>query len=131
LHELCEFENERLLPFIDILYVDLKDGGYLASVLLEYKAEQIEQPLLVTQLAERPGQQLPLFRGINVSVLSRKIDQRSLIYLIVVFALPPPGETAVDVIVYDSLEPGLGQGVAFERMEAAAIILEQLEDDLL
>jgi hypothetical protein len=49
----------------------------------------------------------------------------------VVFALPSPGETAVDVIVCDSLEPGLRQGVAFERMEAAAIILEQLEDDLL
>jgi hypothetical protein len=66
LHELCEFENEHLPPFVDILYVDLKDGGYLASILLEYKAEQIEQPLLVTQLAERPGQQVPLFRGINV-----------------------------------------------------------------
>jgi hypothetical protein len=86
---------------------------------------------LITQLAERPGQQVPLFRGINVSVLSRQIDQRPLIYLIVVFALPPPAETAVDVIVYHSLEPGLGQAVAFERMEAAAIILEQLEDDLL
>jgi hypothetical protein len=86
---------------------------------------------LITQLSERPGQQVPLFRGINVSVLSRRIDQGPLIYLIVVFSLPPPAETAVDVIVYDSLEPGLGQGVAFERMESAAIILEQLEDYLL
>jgi len=131
LHEPCEFENERLLLFVDILYVDLQDGGHLASVLLEYEAELIKQPLLVTQLAERLGQQIPLFRGINVSVLSRRIDQRPLVYLIGVFALPPPAETAVDVIVYDSLEPGLGQGVAFERIEAAAIILEQLEDDLL
>jgi hypothetical protein len=107
LHEPCEFENERLLPFVDILYVDLKDCGYFASVLLEYKAELIEQPLLVTQLAERPIQQIPLFHGINVLVLSRRIDQRPLLYLIGVLSLPPPGETAVDVIVYDSLEPGL------------------------
>jgi len=123
LHEPCEFENEHLLPFIDILYVDLKDGGYLASVLLKYKAELIEQPLLVTQLAERPGQQLPLFRVINVSVLWRRIDQRYRVYLIMIFALPPLVDIVVDVIVYDSLEPGLRQGVAFERMEAAAIIL--------
>ncbi|HEU0185416.1 MAG TPA: hypothetical protein VFS27_08880 [Blastocatellia bacterium] len=51
LYELCEFENEHLPPFVDILYIDLKDGGPLVSVLLEYKAELIEQPLLVTQLA--------------------------------------------------------------------------------
>src|SRR5262245_7103014 len=131
LYKLCEFENERLLPSVDVLYVNLKDCGYLASVLLEYETELVEQPLLLTQRAERPEQQLPLFRGINVLVLPRRIGQHPLIYIIVVFALHPPVETAVDVIVYDSLEPGLGQGVAFERMEAAAVVLEQLENDLL
>ena len=67
----CEFENERLLPFVDVLYVDLKDSGYLAGVLLEYEAELVEQPLLLTQFAESPEQQIPLFRGINLSILRR------------------------------------------------------------
>jgi hypothetical protein len=48
LYELCQFEDERFLPFIDILHVDLKDGGRLASVLLEYETELLEQPLLIT-----------------------------------------------------------------------------------
>ena len=131
LYEPCEFENERLFAFVDNPDLGPKDSGYLDRGKLRYKPKIVEQPLLLAQLAERPGQQILLFRGINVSVLSRRIDQRPLVYLIVVFALPPPGETAVDVIVCDPLEPGLGQGVAFERMEAAAIILEQFEDDLL
>jgi hypothetical protein len=66
LHELCEFENEHLLPFIDILYVDLKDGGYLASVLLEYESELVEQPLLLTHLASCREQQPMLVCGISV-----------------------------------------------------------------
>ena len=93
LYEPCEFENERLPPFVDVLYVDLKDGGHLAGVLFEYEAELVEQPLLLTQPAERPEQQLPLFRGINVSVLRRRIDQRPLVNLIEAFGLPPPAET--------------------------------------
>jgi hypothetical protein len=108
LHELCEFENERLLPFVDILYIDLKDGGYLASILLEYKAEQIEQPLMVTQFAERPGQQIPLFRGIDVSVMWGPIDQRLMVNLRGASGLSTPAETTVNVVVYNSLEPGLG-----------------------
>jgi len=131
LNEPCEFENKRLFTFIDNPDFGPKDGDYLDRGKLRDKPKIVEQPLLLAQPAERPGQQLLLFRGINVSVLSRRIDQRPRVYLIMVFALPPPAETAVDMIVDDSLEPGLGQGVAFERMEAAAIILEQLEDDLL
>jgi len=131
LYEPCEFENECLLAFVDNPDLGPKDGGYLDRGKLRHKPKIVEQPLLLAQPAECPRQQIPLFRGINVSVLSRRIDQRPPVYLIMVFALPPPAETAVDVIVYDSLEPGLGQGAAFERMEAAAVILEQFEDDLL
>ena len=131
MYEPCEFEDKRLLAFVDNPDFGPKDGGYLDRGKLRYKPKIVEQPLLLAQPAERPEQQIPLFRGINVSVLSRRIDQRHLIYLILIFALPPQGEAAIDVIVYDSLEPSLRQGVAFERMEAAAIILEQLEDDLL
>jgi hypothetical protein len=131
LYEPCEFENERLLAFVDNLDLGPKESSYLDRGKLGYKPKIVEQPLLLAQPAERPGQQISLFRGINVSVLSRRIDQRPPVYLIGVFALPPPVETAVDVIVYDSLEPGLGQGVAFERMEATTIILEQIQDDLL
>src|SRR5262249_47082164 len=108
LYEPCEFENERFLPFIDILHIDLKDSGHLGSVLLEYEAEVVEQPLSFAQLAERPEQQLPLFCGINVSVLWRRIGQRPLVYLIRAFDPPPPAEIAVDVVVYDSLEPSFG-----------------------
>ena len=120
-----------MLAFVDNPDLGPKDGGYLDRGKLRHKPKIVEQPLLLAQPAECPRQQIPLFRGINVSVLSRRIDQRPPVYLIMVFALPPPAETAVDVIVYDSLEPGLGQGAAFERMEAAAVILEQFEDDLL
>ena len=102
-----EFENERLFPFIDILYVDLKDSGHLASVMIEYEAELIEQPLLLAQRAERPEQQIPLLGGIKVSVLRRRIDQRPLVYLIEAFGLLPPAETLVDMVIYDSLELGL------------------------
>ena len=48
LYEPYEFENECLLPSVDILYADLKDGGHLESVLLNYEAELVEQPLLLT-----------------------------------------------------------------------------------
>ena len=106
-YEPCEFQNERLLPSIDILYIDLKDSSDIASVLLEYEAELVEQSLLLTQPAERPGQQFSLFRGINVSVLPRRIDQRPLVYLIEAFGLLPLVGTPEDVMVYDSLEPGL------------------------
>src|SRR5262249_31286874 len=107
LYEPYEFENERLLSFIDILYIDPRDSGYLASVLLEYETELVEQPLLLAQPAERQEQQFPLLRSIDVLVLRRRIDQRLLVYLIWDFPLLPPVETPVDVVVYDSLEPGL------------------------
>jgi hypothetical protein len=107
LHDLREFENERFLPFIGILCVDLEGGGYRAGVMLEYEVELKEQLLLLTQLTERPEQQLLLFRRIDVSFLWRRIDQRHLIQIIGAFGLSSPAETTVDVVVYYSLEPSL------------------------
>jgi hypothetical protein len=90
-YEPYEFEKECLLPSVDILYTDAKDGGHLESVLLNYEAEMVEQPLLLTQSDDRPGQQLPLFRVINVLILRGRIDKRLLIYLIEGFVLLTPG----------------------------------------
>ena len=96
-----------MLSFVDNLGICPKDSGYLVSILSNYETELVEQPLLLTQPAERPGQQFSLFRGINVSVLPRRIDQRPLVYLIEAFGLLPLVGTPEDVMVYDSLEPGL------------------------
>src|SRR5262249_30812188 len=106
-HEPCEFENKRLLTFIDNPDFGPKDGGYLDRGKLRHIPEVVEQPLLLAQVAERPKQQLPLFRGINISVLWWQTDQCPLVYLIMAFGLLPPVEIFVEVVVYDSLEPGL------------------------
>jgi hypothetical protein len=103
LYEPCEFENERLLAFIDNPDFGPKDGGYLDRGKFRYKPKIVEQPLLFAQFAERPEQQFLLLGGINVSVLQRRIDQRHLVYIIEVFALLPPIEILVDMTVYDSL----------------------------
>jgi hypothetical protein len=108
LYEPCEFENERLLAFVDNPDLGPKDSGYLDRGKLGYKPKIVEQPLLLAQPAERPGQQFLLFRGINVSVLRRRTGKRHIVYFIGAFSPPPPVETAIDVIVYDSLEPSLG-----------------------
>jgi hypothetical protein len=71
LYEPCEFENKRLLAFVDDPDFCTEDVGYLDGGKLRHKPELVEQPVLLAQLAERPEQQLPLFRGINVSVLRR------------------------------------------------------------
>jgi hypothetical protein len=107
LYEPCEFENERLLAFVDDPDFGPKDGGYLDRGKLRYKPEIVEQSFLFTQLAERPEQQIPLLRCINVSILWWRIDQRPLVYLIEAFGLLPPAETLVDMVIYDSLEPSL------------------------
>jgi hypothetical protein len=106
-YEPCEFENERLLAFVDNPDFGPKDGGYLDRGKFRYKPKIVEQPLLFAQFAERPKQQFLLLGGINVSVLQRRIDQRPLVYIIEAFALLPPVEILIDMMVYDSLEPGL------------------------
>jgi hypothetical protein len=108
LYEPCEFENERLLAFVDNLDLGPKDSGYLDRCKLGYKPKIVEPPLLLAQPAERSGQQLLPFRGINVSILWRRTGRRHLVYFIKAFGLTPPVDTAIDVIVYDSLEPSLG-----------------------
>jgi hypothetical protein len=107
LYESCEFENESLLTFVDNPDFSPEDGGYLDGVKLIYKPEAVEQPLLLAQHAERPEQQRSLLRGINIQILRRRIDQRLLVNLIVVFGPLTPTEILVYVVVYDYLEPGL------------------------
>jgi len=107
LHEPFKFENESLLTFVNYLDFSPHDGGYLDGVELIYEPEAVEQSLLLTQHAERPEQQLPLFRGMNISILRRQIDQRPLAHLTEAFNPLPPVEIFADVVVYDYLEPGL------------------------
>ena len=97
-----------MFTFIDNPDFGPKDGGYLDRGKLRYKPKIVEQPLLFAQLTERLEQQFPLLGGINVSVLLGQIAQRPLVYFIMAFGLPPPVETTANVIVYDSLKPGLG-----------------------
>jgi hypothetical protein len=73
LYEPCEFENERLLTFVDNPDFDPKDGGYLDGGKLIYKPELVEQPLSLAQHAERLEQQLTLLSSINVLILRRRI----------------------------------------------------------
>jgi hypothetical protein len=96
-----------LLAFVDNPDFGPKDGGYLDRGKLGYKPKIVEQPLLFAQFAERPEQQFLLLGGINVSVLPRRIDQLPRNHLIEAFGLLPPVEIPVDMMVYDSLEPGL------------------------
>ncbi len=107
MYEPCEFENECLLAFIYNPDFGPKDGGYLDRGKFRYKPKIVEQPLLLIQPAERPGQQFLLFRGVNVSVLQRRIDQCHLVYIIEAFGPLSSVEPPVNVVVYDSLEPGL------------------------
>ena len=48
LHDPSEFQNKRLLAFIYNLDFVPKDGSYLYRIILTYKPEVIEQPLLHT-----------------------------------------------------------------------------------
>ena len=107
LYEPFKFENESLLTFVDYPDFSTQDGGYIDGVKLIYEPEAVEQSLLLTQHAERPEQQPPLFRGINISILRRQIDQRHLVDLPEVFSSLPPVDIFADVVVYDTLEPSL------------------------
>ena len=56
LYEPCEFENKRLLAFVDDPDFGTEDVGYLDRGKLRYKPELVEQPFLLAQLAERQEQ---------------------------------------------------------------------------
>jgi len=96
-----------LLTFVDYTDFSFQDCGYLDGVKLIYELEVVEKPLLLIQHVERPEQQLPLFRGVHISILRRRIDQRPLVNITEAFSPLPPVEIFADVVVYDSLEPGL------------------------